>query len=104
MKNINIDDVLQYIKSNKDYFSEKFHLTKMGVFGSFSRGEESENSDIDILIEFEEQTENIYQLKYELRELFSKEFDRKINLAREKYLKPRIKQMIIDEAILCKII
>ena len=37
----------------KPYLREKYGVKKIGVFGSYARGEEKESSDIDILIELE---------------------------------------------------
>ncbi len=39
---------------NKDALVIKYHLTRIGIFGSFTRDDFKENSDIDILIEYEE--------------------------------------------------
>ena len=44
------DDVLATLKKFKKEQGERFGLLEMGIFGSFSRGEETANSDIDIFI------------------------------------------------------
>ncbi|MGL6338094.1 MAG: nucleotidyltransferase family protein [Waterburya sp.] len=45
-------DVLNTLKENLDKFAQ-FHVTKVGLFGSFVRDEQTENSDIDILVDLE---------------------------------------------------
>lgn len=64
-------DILSFLRDNKEYLRTHFHLTKVGIFGSFAQNEQKQDSDIDILIEMEEETKNIFDLKYELRD-FSK--------------------------------
>jgi uncharacterized protein len=39
---------------NKSRLLSKYHLKSIGVFGSFTRNDFNENSDIDILIDYEE--------------------------------------------------
>ena len=69
------------------------------MFGSFARNEQNDNSDIDIIIEFKEGTENIYERKNALRELLSKHFQREVDLCREKYLKPYVRDYLKNEII-----
>ena len=87
------------MRENIIQFHERFHIKKIGLFGSFARDEQDENSDIDLIIELEEGTENIYELKQELRELLQKKFNRHVEIAREKYLKAYVKDTILNEAI-----
>ena len=48
----NRDEVLNLINSKKDEIN-KLGITKVGLFGSFSRGEQDSQSDIDLLVEFD---------------------------------------------------
>ena len=45
--------ILQYLKSNKQGFNQKYNLKKIGIFGSYARSEQTPNSDLDLLVEFE---------------------------------------------------
>lgn len=45
-------NILQTLKTYKPKLS-KFGISNLGLFGSYSKDEESDNSDIDILIDFE---------------------------------------------------
>jgi uncharacterized protein len=92
-------DILHFIKNNKDYLFDKYGLVKIGIFGSFAREEQKSDSDIDLIIELKKDTQNIYEIKTELKNYFSSHFNRKIDIAREKYIKPRIKSEILKEAI-----
>lgn len=57
------------------------------------------NSDIDILIEFEPGTDELFEKKAKFRELLKKSFHREIDLCREKYIKPYFKKQILKTAI-----
>jgi len=97
--NLNTKDLKEYLEKNKDFLYQKYHLKKIGFFGSFARGEQDTGSDVDIIVEFENNTSNLYELKMELRNYLKKELNRDVDIAREKYLKVRIKEKIISEAI-----
>ncbi len=91
------NDLIEFLKVNKEYLCNKFHLARIGVFGSFARKEQTVNSDIDLIVELEENTQNIYELKIELRNYFKEHLNRDIDIAREKYLKPRVKAEILRD-------
>ncbi|MBU0674912.1 MAG: nucleotidyltransferase domain-containing protein [Proteobacteria bacterium] len=93
------EEIIKYLAENKSYLYEHFHLTQVGLFGSFSRGDYTENSDIDLMIELRDNTPNIYELKNELRTLLQQKFGRQVDIAREKYLKEYVKKEIMGEVI-----
>ena len=93
------EDILNFIRQNQNYLKEHFYIKKIGLFGSFVHNEQTEDSDIDIIIELEDNTPAIYELKEELRELIGKQFHRDVDIAREKYLKSYVKSQIINEAV-----
>ena len=93
------NEILQFIREHHKHLKEHFHVTKVGLFGSFARGDQNSNSDIDLLIELEPNTPNIYELKNEIRQYFNNRFNRTVDLARAKYLKPYARDEIIKETI-----
>jgi predicted nucleotidyltransferase len=48
------DAIRQQLQQLKPYLVEKFHVSSLGLFGSAVRDDFSENSDIDILVDFAE--------------------------------------------------
>ena len=98
-KNDSIDDILLFIQKNKKELLGKYHIVKIGVFGSFARHENNPESDIDLIVEFDESIQNIYETKRALKLLFKERFNRDVDIAREKYLKPRIKDDILKDAV-----
>lgn len=93
------EEILEFIKHNKSFLKEKFHITRIALFGSYARGEQNTSSDIDLIVEFEENTQNLYELKSQLKEYFSSHFGKSVDICREKYIKPSIKKSILSEAI-----
>ena len=90
--------ILTYLTSIQERYKEEGFLIK-ALFGSYSRGEEHTESDVDILITIDKEAKNIYDLKTSLNKYLSDAFERKVDLAREKYLKPYAKQEILKDTI-----
>ena len=92
-------DIIQFLGDHLSSLKHEYNISRLGLFGSFARNEQNDNSDIDIIIEFKEGTENIYERKNALREFLSKHFQREVDLCREKYLKPYVKDYLKNEII-----
>ena len=50
---LSLAEILKILKENKPFLRQNYSVTKLGIFGSFARGDQSKKSDIDILAEFE---------------------------------------------------
>ena len=46
-------EILQLLKRYKPTAQKKYGMTKIGIFGSVARGEQNENSDVDVCYEGE---------------------------------------------------
>lgn len=95
----NQKEILDFLAENKHFLKEKFHVVRIGLFGSFARREQSDNSDIDLIVEFEENTPNLFDKKIEIKKFFQDRFNLKVDICREKYIKSRFKSRILNEAI-----
>nr|CBH38602.1 conserved hypothetical protein, containing nucleotidyltransferase domain [uncultured archaeon] len=93
------EDILRFIRQNRQYLKELFYIKKIGLFGSFVQNEQTEDSDIDIIIKLEDNTPSIYELKEELGVFFGDQFQRDVDIARKKYLKSYVKVQINNEAV-----
>jgi uncharacterized protein len=93
------EEILMFITRNKSFLRERFHILRIGIFGSYARGEQHVNSDVDLLVEFEEGTKNLFELKIQLKEFFKTQLEIETDICREKYIKPRIKSCILKEII-----
>lgn len=91
--------ILEFISKNKNLLNKQFHISRIGLFGSYARNEQTDNSDIDLIVDFVENTNNLYDIKIELRKFFKDNLNVDVDICREKYIKPRYKNRIIKEAI-----
>jgi hypothetical protein len=91
--------IIDFIAKNKPILEQEFHISRIGLFGSFARNEQSSDSDLDLVIEFEENTENLFEVKMAVKKFFKEKLDINIDICREKYIKPIFKERILKEAI-----
>ena len=96
---VDSEQILYYLTSNKERFKRDYHLVRIGVFGSVARGEQSDHSDIDLIVEFEENTQDLYDLKIQLKEFFHIQLGIGVDICREKYIKPRFRSSILKETV-----
>ena len=90
-------EILNYLSLNKQRLFRHYHLTQIGLFGSLSRGEGANESDIDLLVEFAPNTNNLYELKRQLKKEIQSVFNREVDVCRLKYLKPFVKNKILAD-------
>ena len=93
-----IEDVVAYLKNNKRFFYERFGVTRMGIFGSFTRDEQTFSSDIDMVVEIEKSRKNIHSF-LQIKRFLEKELTRKIDLGFEHSLKPIVREKIKGQII-----
>ena len=95
---IDSKQILNYLTLNKDRHQKEYHLIKIGIFGSLARSEQTEDSDIDLIVEFEENTPDLYSLKQRLKDEIQEKFNIPVDICREKYIKPIFRKQILSEA------
>jgi predicted nucleotidyltransferase len=93
------DQILTFLAQNKKLFRDRYHIIRIGLFGSYARGEQTAKSDVDLLVEFEENTQDLYDLKIQIKEFIKESIDIEVDICREKYIKPRIKSSILKETV-----
>ena len=47
------NQIIDFLRSHKDFFASEFKVKKIGLFGSYARGTGNDESDIDIVVELE---------------------------------------------------
>ena len=72
-------------------------VKRAGIFGSYARGEQTENSDVDILVEFGKDVSlfNFVSVKLEVENLIGK----KIDLVEYRTVKSKIKKNVLNEEV-----
>lgn len=89
------DDILNAIREKVGQF-HTLGVKRLGLFGSFVRGEPSTKSDVDILVEFEpgqKTFDHFMQLSFMLEEIFQ----RRVEIITPESLSPHIGPHILRE-------
>jgi predicted nucleotidyltransferase len=85
-------EILLKLKNYKEKASNKYNVKRIGIFGSYARGEATETSDIDIVIELDapELFKSVH-IKKDLERLFAKHVD---IIRKRKNMNPFLKKRI----------
>jgi len=94
---MNKDIIKKKINEQLPILKEKYHIKKIGVFGSAIRDDFKEGSDIDVLAEFDSPVGFFDFIR--LENFLSEILDKKVDLISRKALKPAIRDEILKETI-----
>jgi uncharacterized protein len=90
------NEILTKLNELKPLLHKDYNVKQIGLFGSFSEDEQNEESDIDILVEFEKPIGwKFFALENYLEEVFQ----RKVDLVTKKSLKRQLKEKIINQTL-----
>ena len=89
------DDIFELLEKERDSI-RRLGVNRLGLFGSFVRGEQRPDSDVDILVEMEGQSFRSYMAVSDfLEELFG----RKVDLVPKEDIKPLLRNRILREVV-----
>lgn len=92
-----LDEIEKILVRQKEEVKKKYKVKSMGIFGSYVKGEQNEESDVDILVEFYEPVDFFSFL--ELEESLSLLLGLKVDLVMKRVLKPGIGKYILKEVV-----
>ena len=96
---MNKNEIIDYLQKQQPYFYANFGIRFVGLFGSFSRGDETKSSDIDILYKIDKD-KKLSMFKYlKIASKLEDFFHKRIDLVREETLKPTVKKYIDRDLI-----
>ncbi|KKL74658.1 hypothetical protein LCGC14_2062700, partial [marine sediment metagenome] len=95
MKALNKEEIFKILKQNKEKLKKR-HVLKIGIFGSVLRGNNTNESDVDFIVEFEDGKKN-YDNFIELAFLLEHLLQRKVDLLTIEALSPYMKPKILKE-------
>ena len=97
---MNKTNIIQILKEEKSFYKTQFHVDKLGLFGSFAKDEQTEDSDVDVLFELDDTPiSDLYDNKEAFRNYLEDKFQRKVDMCRIKFIKPFLKEYILKDAI-----
>ena len=92
-----LKQIKRIYETESQFIKKRFKVKNLEIFGSFARGEQKINSDLDVLVEFYEPVDLITFI--ELENYLSELFKIKVDLVAKNALKPRIRSIVLKEAI-----
>lgn len=87
------------LAEHKEELKRKYNIKEIGIFGSYVRGEQKKQSDIDILVEFEETAELSLLDFIGIENYLSDILGIKVDLVEKQTLKPRIGKRVLEEVV-----
>lgn len=90
------EQILDFLKQHKQEMHDSFGVTRIGLFGSYARGDARDDSDIDIAIELAKNSADSY---FGLLHYLEDSFQKRIDLGIESNFKPIIKPYIVKEIL-----
>jgi len=92
-----LDRLLDRLRQAIPELKQRYGITQLGVFGSYVRGEQTPNSDLDLLVEFDPDRRFGLLTFCELENQLSDRLGVKVDLVMKTGLKPRIGERILAE-------
>jgi predicted nucleotidyltransferase len=89
-----LKEIEKIIKQHQRELEEKYKVKKIGVFGSYARGDQSEDSDIDILVEFKEPVGFLF---IHLADFLEEILESEVDLVTPDAIKPNRRSYIMED-------
>lgn len=91
------EEILGFLKAHRDEFQTKYQISKIALFGSYARGENRSDSDIDIAIETKLSD---YFTLYDFKESLENAFNAKVDVIRlREKMNPALRKRILMDAV-----
>ncbi len=92
------DDVLTLLRTHKATLAQRYGVTRLALFGSFARDKATDNSDIDILVQFDKPATSkaYFGTQFYLEDLLAHPIDLVTNKALRAELRPYIEREAVD--------
>ncbi|NMF63188.1 DNA polymerase beta [Brasilonema octagenarum UFV-E1] len=92
-----LEEIKQILRQSKPLLQEQYQITQLGIFGSYARGEQTQESDVDVLIDYD-RAPTLFKL-VELRDYLSNAIGMKVDIVTQNGLKPRIRERVLSEVV-----
>jgi predicted nucleotidyltransferase len=97
IKVTSLEEIKEVIERHRPELKRQFHVEKIGVFGSYARGDQKKRSDIDFLVTFDESISlfDRVDLNIYLKELLG----RRVDVIPRSNLRPEIREYVLKDLI-----
>ncbi len=92
-----LEEILKSIRAHEQELREQFGVKRLAIFGSYSRGEQTETSDLDLLVEFERPVSllSLVGLENRLGDMIGV----KVDVVPQDDVRPELRDEILGEAV-----
>lgn len=97
-QNTTLAEIMDQLRSMMPELRARYGVRTLGIFGSRLRGEQSADSDLDLLVEFDDRALSLLDV-IRLENDLSDQLAVKVDLVERRALKPHIGARILDEVI-----
>lgn len=87
-------DIETKLREIKPILTEKFHVSKIGYFGSYAKGQQTDISDLDLVVEF---SQPVGWAFFTLEGFLEQSLGIRVDLITRNGLKERIKGTILNQ-------
>jgi hypothetical protein len=94
---LSLDDILNILRNHLPTLCQRYKVKSLAVFGSYVRGQQRKQSDVDVLVEFE-RAPTLFEFM-DLEEELAKLLGVKVDLVSRRALKGEIGSRILEEAV-----
>lgn len=99
--NTDLSSIKQKIAAHKKYLHETYGVEEIGVFGSFARGDNDENSDIDISVQLNHEKVQVGLFAFSGMRFYLEDLlGRRVDLVTKDGIKPLIRDRILSQLII----
>lgn len=92
--------VLALLERELSTLREKYGISRIGIFGSVSRGEDTPESDVDIVYSLRPEMDT-YENLLDLGDFLEDLLERRVDLVSEEWMSERLRVCVMSEAIFC---
>jgi predicted nucleotidyltransferase len=89
-------DIENKLQEIKPVLADKFHVSRIGYFGSYVNGQQNNESDLDLLVEF---SEPVGWSFFTLERFLEQSLGLPVDLVTMSALKERIKESILNQVV-----
>ncbi len=92
------DDVLRLLRTHKATLAQRYGVTRLALFGSFARNQATDDSDIDILVQFDRSPDwqRYFGAQGYLEDLLGRPVDMAINQNLRIEIRPYVEREVIN--------
>ncbi|MFB3888835.1 MAG: nucleotidyltransferase family protein [Candidatus Bathyarchaeia archaeon] len=92
-----LEEVKQQLQTVKPMLKKRFKVETIDIFGSYARGSQTENSDLDLLVTWSV-PEDLF-LIYDLRQYLRRKLGVKVDIIAKEFLNKHIREQVLEEAV-----